>query len=165
MKALSILAIGLLAASGAMAQVDSRPGGGGGGGGDGEVKSCTTCPEINVKAPLAQVTSVSSSTITNTAADGAMAKQNISSNVGNVNINKATIQASFIHGSTVSNDASGNPYALATQSIASNVGKVNVDGYLLQVAHIANSSVKNVARANSVATQNISTNNGCTACN
>ncbi len=155
MKALSILAAGLLAASGAFAT----------GSGSGGTQSCTTCPEINVDAPLAQITSVASSSVKNTADGGATAKQNISSNAGNVNIKAMTVQASSIKSSSVSNSASGNQYALATQSIASNVGKVNVNGALLQVAMIDSSSVRNTAKANSVATQNISTNNGCTACN
>ena len=54
MKALSILAAGLLVASGAMAGGGNHNGGGGGGG----TQSCTTCPEINVGAPLIQVTSI-----------------------------------------------------------------------------------------------------------
>ena len=158
MKALSILAAGLLVASGAMAD-QGRPSGGNGG------QSCTTCPEINVGAPLIQVTSIASSNVKNKADDGAVAKQNIASNAGNVTIKASTIQAAVISDSNVTNTAYGNPFALATQSIATNIGKVNVNGSLLQVAAIASSTVSNKASSNSIATQNISTNNGCSACN
>ena len=163
MKALSILAAGLLVASGAMAS-DSDKGSGGSGSGN-TTQACVTCPEINVKAPLLQSTNATFSGLKNEASDGATARQNIASNTGNVNINGATTQSVTISNSGISNEAYGNSNSLATQNIATNIGKVNVDHRLEQYATIASSGVANVARGGSVATQNISTNNGCSVCN
>lgn len=161
MKAFGIFAMSLLAASAALA------GGSGGGGNDPTptTQACVTCPEINIKAPLTQTTSTTYSTIYNAADQGATARQNLASNSGNVDINAATSQTVVANSTTIWNEALGNSNSMATQNLSTNIGKVIVGGTLVQLAAMTGGSTINSAKGGSVATQNISTNNGCAVCN
>jgi hypothetical protein len=127
------------------------------------VKSCYECPEIDVNASLTQITLVKHSTVKNTADGGGKATQNLSSNMGNVTIDKATEQVTALEKSHVSNTASGKD-AIATQSLASNIGNVDVNGYLTQLVAAKGSHIVNKASSYSKAIQNVSSNNGCEGC-
>lgn len=166
-KAISVFAFGLFAAAAAMAGGGGSQGGGGGGGTTPPptTTACVTCPEINVDAPLVQITSTVNSTVSNKGDSGATARQNLASNTGNVTIKAATVQAVLSDSSSIENAATGSASSMATQNIATNIGKVNVNGALVQVASFASSSVLNKAKGGATVTQNIASNNGCSVCN
>ncbi len=162
MKAFSIFAMSLLAASAAMATGNNN---GGNNNPPPTTQACVTCPEINIQAPLAQTTTAVNSTIHNSADQGATARQNLASNSGNVDIKAKTSQSVYADTSTVWNEASGNSSSMATQNLSTNIGKVIVNGKLDQVTALYSSHAVNIAKNGAVATQNISTNNGCSVCN
>ncbi|KQR55662.1 hypothetical protein [Acidovorax sp. Leaf160] len=121
-------------------------------------------PEINIDAASVQVTSLANSAVTNTATGGGEARQNLASNAGNVYIGATSMQIVATQNTGIANSASGQ-YAAATQSLATNLGKVNVDGLQVQMVAASNSYIGNSAAGYSKAVQNVSTNNGCQACN
>lgn len=163
MKKLVLIALSLVA-SAAFASDEDRSGGGGNTPPPPTTTSCTTCPQIDIKAPSVQITSLSQTAVTNKAEDGGYARQNLASNSGNVTITAASMQMVGAEGSFIANMADG-AKALATQNLATNLGKVNVNAPQLQVVLARKSFVGNYANANSTAVQNISTNNGCATCN
>lgn len=121
-------------------------------------------PEINISGVSLQSTSTSAfSTLSNKADEEAYAVQNVSSNAGNVTISGASTQnTSLGFGAVVQNHASGKD-AYAAQNLASNSGLVSIAGASIQLASV-NGWVSNEAEARATAVQNVSSNNGCSAC-
>ena len=123
----------------------------------------TTGPSIDIDGTTLQSTSLSYTGVRNDAYSGGTARQNISSNTGNVTVNDDLTQITTAKNSFISNQATGG--AVATQNLASNIGKVSVNEALTQVVAIKGGSLVNVAAdKGSSAVQNVSTNNGCVAC-
>ena len=155
MKKLAIIAFAALATS-------AFAGGGGGGGGD----TCSECPEIVIDGTSVQVVAATSSLFMNLA-DGkdAYAQQNVSSNSGNVTVEKGaeSVQLTAARGSVVANLALGDE-AYASQNVSSNIGNVTIDGKSWQITALNRSGVVNVATEGTKAIQNIASNNGCVAC-
>ncbi len=121
-------------------------------------------PYISIEAPSVQITALTSTAVANEATGGGEARQNLASNAGNVAIKDVSLQAVAASSSLILNKANGYN-AHATQSLASNVGAVGVTGLQVQLVAASNSAIMNVAGAQSKAVQNVSTNNGCQACN
>ncbi|WP_343593410.1 hypothetical protein [Paracidovorax wautersii] len=121
-------------------------------------------PYVSIEAPSVQITALTSTAVANEATSGGEARQNLASNTGNVAIETASLQAVAASSSLILNKADGYN-AQATQSLASNVGNVGVEGLQVQLVAASNSAIMNVAGSNSKAVQNVSTNNGCQACN
>lgn len=164
MKKLVLIALSLVASAAFAGDEDRNGGGNNTPTPPPTTTSCATCPEINIKAPSVQITSLSHTAVTNKAEDGGYARQNLASNSGNVTITAASMQVVAAEGSFIANMADG-AKALATQNLATNLGKVNVNAPQLQVVLARKSFIGNYANANSTAVQNISTNNGCATCN
>lgn len=122
----------------------------------------STGPAIYLDGKTVQVTSLSWSAVSNKAESGGDARQNLSSNTGNVNVDAALTQVTAGKLAYISNKAdSGGD---ARQNLASNVGKVDIAKQLTQVVALKGSAVMNRASSGSSAVQNISTNNGCQTC-
>ena len=156
MKKLAIIAFAALATSA------FAGGGGGGGGGD----TCTECPEIVIDGKSFQAVAATSSLFMNLAnGEDAYAQQNVSSNSGNVTVEKGaeSVQLTAARGSVVANLALGDE-AYASQNVSSNIGNVTIDGKSWQITALNRSGVVNVATEGTKAIQNIASNNGCVAC-
>lgn len=154
-KAITIVSLSLLAAT-AFA-------GGYGGGKPGQGGNTPSGPAIDIDGTTVQVTSMSYSAVKNEAYSGSTARQNISSNTGNITINSDLTQMTTGKYAYVSNQATGG--AVATQNLASNIGKVDVNDKLTQVVAMKGSAFVNVAAdKGSSAVQNVSSNNGCQSC-
>lgn len=123
-------------------------------------------PEIKITGTSIQTTTSSAfSMLTNKADEEAYAVQNVSSNAGNVDIAGQSRQTTTLtHGAMVSNHAAGKD-AYAAQNLASNSGKVSVSqgATSVQMAMIGGWT-SNHAQARATAVQNVSSNNGCSAC-
>jgi len=153
-KVIAVVSLSLLAAS----AFAGKPGGHPGGHDDGK----DTGPAIYLDGKTVQVTSLSWSAVSNKASSGGDARQNISSNTGNVNVGAALTQMTFGKLAYIGNKAeSGGD---ARQNLATNVGKVDIAKQLTQVVALKGSAVMNHASSGSSAVQNISTNNGCQTC-
>ena len=112
-----------------------------------------------------QTTNLKDSDVTNEAkGDYSVARQNLASNVGEVDIKGTSTQTVIANRANISNLADGNG-AKATQNIASNYGNVTVaaNATSLQYASLTGRSAAiNAAKGSlSLAVQNISSNDAC----
>lgn len=132
-----------------------------------EVTSCDTCPAIVIDGKSTQAVAATSSFFLNLA-DGqnAYARQNVSSNSGNVTIKSGarSTQLTATKGSAVANLALGTD-AYASQNVSSNVGNVTIKGWSTQITALKHSAVLNVSTGKNRAVQNLASNNGCDKCN
>lgn len=126
--------------------------------------SSTPSPEIKITGASTQNTTTSAfSTVANSAEEDAYAVQNLSSNAGNVTIGGNSSQTTSLGGfAMVKNTADGHD-AYAAQNLASNSGLVGITGFSTQMVSVGG-LVSNTAKAHSTAVQNLSSNNGCSAC-
>jgi hypothetical protein len=133
------------------------------GGGHGHGHGGSTGPVID--GPSLQVAVFNKSSVSNTASGSqADAKQNISSNSGNVKVEAAQIQLTTTDKSAVTNKASGGD-SYAKQNLSSNDGSVKIDAASIQVTSAKNSHIANLASGyKTSAVQNIASNNGCDKC-
>lgn len=127
---------------------------------------CSDCPAIVIDGTSFQAVAATSSLFLN-AAEGrdAYAQQNVSSNSGNVTVEKGgtSVQLTAARGSLVANLALGDD-AYASQNVSSNIGNVNIKGTSWQITALDRSGVVNIATRDTKAVQNIASNNGCVAC-
>ena len=111
------------------------------------------------------VTTSNFSNAVNEARVDAVAQQNVSSNVGDLNritISGASIQRATLNGTTLRNTATGDN--VAQQSVTSNVGDVDISGSSTQIASLTNSTLTNTATSkDALAIQNIASNHSCNA--
>jgi hypothetical protein len=126
--------------------------------------SSSSGPQIEIKGTSLQTTTTSFlSSVTNEAVPGSYAVQNVSSNGGNVTIDGWSSQTTNVGAfGSLTNKADGKD-AYAAQNVASNSGQVDVSGTSIQMAMIGG-LVSNKAGAGATAVQNMSSNNGCSAC-
>lgn len=133
-----------------------------------EVTTCETCPAILIDGNSTQIVAVTSTLFVNKAAgDGSYARQNVSSNSGNVTIHKGanSFQLTAGHGAGVVNWAM-TADSFASQNLSSNVGKVDIKGNSLQITALKrNSGAFNLSHGKNRAVQNLASNNGCATCN
>ena len=121
-----------------------------------------------------QTANVTNSSVTNKASgdegcrdfdcrDAALAYQNVSSNMGDINISGTSNQTTNISGgSTLRNKADG-AQTVAVQNVASNYGSVNISGSSTQTASISSHAVvANLALGTKAhAVQNLASNDSC----
>lgn len=112
-----------------------------------------------------QTTNLKNTLVTNEAkGDYSVARQNLASNVGEVDIKGTSTQTVMANGANISNLADGNG-AKATQNIATNYGNVTVaaNASSYQYASLTGRSAAiNAAKGSlSLAVQNISSNDAC----
>jgi len=132
-----------------------------------EPQTCETCPAIVIDGHSTQMVAAISSIFLNKAlGEGAYARQNVSSNSGNVTVHEGAFstQLTGAKNSAVVNLALTNN-AFASQNVSSNVGKVDIDGWSTQLTALKNSGVINVSAGKNRAVQNLASNNGCATCN
>lgn len=110
-----------------------------------------------------QVSTVSGTTMTNSAVGLSQAHQNMASNFGVVNINGRSVQQLTASGGSVTNTA-GTPSVTALQNISTNAGNVNItgSGNSTQQSFLTGANVSNTAAGGlfTQAYQNLASNNG-----
>lgn len=132
-----------------------------------EPETCETCPAIVIDGKSSQTVSATSSFFMNKAeGTDSYARQNVSSNSGNVTIANGarSTQTTSARGSAVVNLATANN-SFASQNVSSNVGKVDINGWSTQMTSLKHSGVLNVSAGKNRAVQNLASNNGCATCN
>lgn len=121
-------------------------------------------PHIDINATSNQSASFTNSNVANRALGaGSTAKQNVSSNAGNVTVDVRQDQTTTLRNSSMVNEARNG--GTATQSASSNLGHVHIQGRSTQTTFASGSNIHNEANGSrTLAVQNIASNNGCHAC-
>ncbi len=135
-------------------------------GGDAVQNVSSNADTVNIDGTSEQTTNMVVSSAHNIAGgDGSYATQNMSSNFGEVAIEKgstSTQMTNLLFGSNVKNESNGSR-SYAAQNLSSNFGHVTVSGTSTQTTTIAFSSAVNLATGEeSAARQSLSTNSSCT---